>query len=34
MLLFLTDHAGGKLQRFFTASDYDHVAMVVKFEKN
>jgi hypothetical protein len=33
VLLFFTNHTGGKLQRFFTQSDYDHVAMVVKFDK-
>ena len=30
ILLFLTDHTSGKLQRFLTSSDYDHVAMVVR----
>lgn len=30
ILLFLTDHTSGKLQRLFTQSNYDHVAMVIK----
>ena len=30
ILLFLTDHTSGKLQRFLTNSDYDHVAMVIR----
>lgn len=31
VLLFFTNHTGGKIQRFLTASDYDHVGMIVKF---
>lgn len=30
ILLFLTDHTAGKIQRFLTGSSYDHVAMVIK----
>lgn len=30
ILLFYTDHFSAKLQRFFTNSDFDHIAMVVK----
>ena len=30
ILLFLTDHTAGKLQRFFTQSNYDHVAMIIR----
>jgi len=31
-LLFYTDNIGAKLQRFFTNSDFDHVAMVAKLK--
>lgn len=34
ILLFYTKNTGAQLQRFFTNSDFDHVAMVVKFRKN
>ena len=30
ILLFLTDHTSGKIQRILTSSDYDHVAMVIR----
>ncbi len=30
ILLFHTKNTGAKLQRFFTNSDYDHVAMILK----
>lgn len=30
ILLFLTDHTAGKIQRFLTSSSYDHVAMVIR----
>ena len=31
VLLFYTKNIGAKIQRAFTNSDFDHVAMVVKF---
>lgn len=34
ILLFYTKNTGAQLQRFITNSDFDHVAMVVKFGKN
>lgn len=34
ILLFYTKNTGAQLQRFITNSDFDHVAMVVKFRKN
>ena len=33
LLLFHTQNLGAKIQRVLTSSDYDHVAMVVKFRK-
>lgn len=33
ILLFYTENFGAKVQRFFTNSDFDHVAMVVKLKK-
>ena len=33
ILLFHTNNTGAKIQRVLTNSDYDHVAMVVKFRK-
>lgn len=34
ILLFYTRNTGAKIQRAITNSDFDHVAMVVKFRKN
>lgn len=34
VLLFYTKNTGAQLQRFLTNSDFDHVAMVIKFKKN
>ena len=34
ILLFYTKNTGAQLQRFITNSDFDNVAMVVKFRKN
>jgi len=34
ILLFYTKNTGARFQRFITNSDFDHVAMVVKFKKN
>ncbi len=31
ILLFYTRHIGAQIQRVLTNSDFDHVAMVVKF---
>lgn len=31
LLLFYTNNIGAKLQRFFTNSDFDHIAMVIRF---
>lgn len=31
ILLFRGSHAGGKLTRTFTASHFDHTAMILKF---
>jgi hypothetical protein len=34
ILLFRGTHAGGKLTRTVTASHFDHVAMVLKFQND
>lgn len=34
VLLFYTRNTGAKLQRVITNSDFDHVAMVVKFGRD
>jgi hypothetical protein len=34
ILLFYTKNTGAQFQRWITNSDFDHVAMVVKFGKN
>ena len=34
ILLFYTKNTGAQIQRFITNSDFDHVAMVVKFGKH
>lgn len=34
ILLFYTKNTGAKIQRMITNSDFDHVAMVVKFRHN
>lgn len=34
ILLFYTKNTGAQLQRLITNSEFDHVAMVIKFRKN
>lgn len=34
ILLFHTKNTGAQIQRLITNSDFDHVAMIVKFRKN
>lgn len=32
VLLFKCNHAGGSLTRFYTGSEFDHAAMVLRFD--
>jgi hypothetical protein len=32
VLLFKCSHAGGSITRFYTGSEFDHAAMVLRFD--